>query len=189
MLTALGCYREGLSCGNPRFSFYEYEKYKVISVERVRVRHVARYRDSPHGGSTFLNITMWRDTHMDLEAGCDVVTNRNRSTRHVRVEPSKNDESKGIANVWYEASISSIRAENVLRENSEIEFGEEVQWTTSKLREEGVFKSLYRPAIAMVEAMDDIGCCNDNGGDPVNDNAMSATKTKVEEDLKNDLFW
>lgn len=165
-----------------RFSFHEYGEYHV-SVDQVRVRHVSRYRDGRDGG-TLLNITMWQATNLDLEAGDD----DDRSTRHIKGEPSENDDTKGLANVWYEASISSVRLERVFSENAEMEFGEEVQWTEAQLKEEGAFKSLYRPAICMVEAMDQIGSGNNNGRNPFDGRILSGTQSKIGQ-LKKGLFW
>lgn len=182
VLTVLGSARDGQTCGNLRFSFHEYGQYRV-SVDQVRVRHVARYRDGKHG-NTLLNITMWQATNMDLEAGDD----GNRSTRHIRVEPSENKDTKGLANVWYEASISSVRLEKVFLENAGMEFGEEVKWAEAQLKEEGVFKSLYRPAICMVEAMDQIGSGNNNGRNPFDGRILPGTQSKIGQ-LKKGLYW
>lgn len=147
------------------------------------MRHVARYRDG-QGGNTFLNITMWQATNMDW----DVVEESSRSTRDIRVEPSENDDTKGVANVWYEASISSARAEKVFQENAGIEFGEEVQWKETELRSEGVFKDLYLPAIGMVEKMDRIGAGNNNGRNPFDGDVLTGSDARIG-DLKEKQYW
>lgn len=121
---------------------------------------------------------------MDLDA----VDDGNHSTRHIKVEPSENDDTKGLANVWYEASISSVRLEKVFEENAKMEFGEEVQWTEAQLKEEGAFKSLYRPAIGMVEAMDQVGSGNNNGRNPFDESILSGAESKIGQ-LKTGLYW
>lgn len=182
VLTDSGSARDGQTCGNLHFSFREYGQYHV-SVDQVRVRHIARYRDGKDG-NTLLNITMWQATNMDLDA----VDDGNHSTRHIKVEPSENDDTKGLANVWYEASISSVRLEKVFEENAKMEFGEEVQWTEAQLKEEGAFKSLYRPAIGMVEAMDQVGSGNNNGRNPFDESILSGAESKIGQ-LKTGLYW
>ena len=118
---------------------------------------------------------MWQATNMDWS----FVEGSNRGTRDIKVEPAENDDTKGVANVWYEASISSVRAEKAFQENANIEFGEVVEWTEKELRDEGVFRDLYRPAIAMVEGMDQIGAGNDNGQNPFDGNILAGAKTSI----------
>lgn len=128
---------------------------------------------------------MWQATSMDWDA----VDDSNQSTRHIRVEPSANDATKGLANTWYEASISSVRAERVFEENAGMEFGDKATWAEEKLKEEGVFKNLYLPAIGMLEQMDGVGSGNDNGRNPFAGTVVpSVADTKIGE-LKKDLFW
>lgn len=182
VLTDSGCARDGQTCGNLRFSFNEYGQY-CVSVDQARVRHVARYRDGK-GGNTHLNITMWQATNLDLDA----VDDGNHGTRHIKVEPSENDDTQGLANVWYEASISSVCLEKVFKENAEMEFGEEVRWTMAQLKEEGAFKSLHRPAIGMVEAMDKIGAGSNNGRNPFDKSILSGAESKIGQ-LKQGLYW
>lgn len=115
------------------------------------------------------------------------VVDDSSGTRHIRVEPSANDDTKGLANTWYEASISSARAERVFKENAGMEFGDEASWTADKLKEEGVFKNLYLPAIGMLEQMDGVGSGNDNGRNPFAGTVSSVADTRIGE-LKG-LFW
>ena len=123
---------------------------------------------------------------MDMDWGA--AEDSNRSTRNINVRPSENDDTKGLANVWYEASISSVRMEKAFEENSKIEFGEEVQWDEAELEKEGVLKDLYHPSIGMVEQMDRIGAGNDNGRSPFEGTVLSDAEPKIE-DLKERLYW
>lgn len=117
-----------------------------------------------------------------------VMEDSNRSTRNITVEPSENDDTKGLANVWYEATISSVRVEKALEENAKIEFGEEVQWEETEMEKEGVLKDLSLPSIGMVEQMDQIGAGNDNGRSPFEGSVLSDAEPKVG-DLKERLYW
>lgn len=121
---------------------------------------------------------------MDWEA----VEDSNRSTRNINVEPSENDDTKGLANVWYEASISSILMEKALEENAKIEFGEEVQWEETEMKKEGVLKDLILPSIGMVEKMDQIGAGNCNGRSPFEGTVLSDAEPKIG-DLNERLYW
>ena len=107
---------------------------------------------------------MWQATRMEH----NVVEGSKHGTQDIKVEPSEHDDTKGLANVWYEASISSVRAEMAFRVNEAIEFGEEAEWKEWALTDRGVFKDMYRAAISMVEneKMDRIGSGDDNGQKP-----------------------
>ena len=139
--------------GGPYIRLHENEHYGVFT-EKVTIRHVAKYK----GGDSFLKVRMMQD--MTLNA--HFIANEAADVRVVDAEPDKHDKARGIPDKWYEASISSVRAEELLEENALMEWGNEVKWTVEDAKEEGVFAALYKPALAMVSQMDLVGCFNDN---------------------------
>lgn len=159
-LTKLVRFSEPAPFGKARLRFELNPSYGV-AVDQVRVRHVARYQDGDNG-NTYLDITMWQDTKLAAEAS----DGRNDKARIMKVTPSEKDDKHGLANTWYEAHFSSRHAEEIFAENETVEFGEEAQWRVKTLKEKGVFQSLYKPAVGMVEKIDDIGSTNDNGRNP-----------------------
>jgi hypothetical protein len=129
-----------------------------VSVDQVRVRHVSRYRNGKDGAA-MLKITMWQSADLEWDAADD----GSQGTRVMRAERSDHDGTMGLADTWYEASLSSAVAERAFAENAGMEFGDQTAWTEGALRDEGVWKGLLRPAVAMVERMDGIGSGDDNG--------------------------
>lgn len=67
---------------------------------------------------------------------------------------------KGSPTQWFEAHISSTRAEELFEENLGLVFGERTHWTVEKLMEDGVLSALCEPALRMVTKMDHIGESN-----------------------------
>jgi len=63
---------------------------------------------------------------------------------------------------WHEVNISSARAEEVLKANTELELGEEASWDLSKIK---AAEHIYLPALEMLKQMDGIGWWNENGID------------------------
>lgn len=73
---------------------------------------------------------------------------------------------EGQPGLWYEASISSATAQDLLAENAGLQLGDEASWDCDRLERRGVFTSLCRSGLALVSAMDGIGSRNDNGQVP-----------------------
>lgn len=66
-------------------------------------------------------------------------------------------------NTWHEASISSTRADTLLRQNTALELGDEADWSLETLDDLDVSKDFYLPACEMLKQMDGVGIHNDNG--------------------------
>ncbi|KAL2257859.1 hypothetical protein VTK26DRAFT_9076 [Humicola hyalothermophila] len=62
---------------------------------------------------------------------------------------------------WYEAAVMSLDAEEMLRENAVMEFGERAKWGEGDLQTCGFLADVYGPALEMVKKMDRVGR-NDN---------------------------
>lgn len=68
----------------------------------------------------------------------------------------------GHFSFWYEAYITSTKTEKAFRQNRELEFGDEANWTPQTLKESGAFDDLLRAATRTVRHMDGVAYWCDN---------------------------
>lgn len=120
------------------------------TVDSVSIRHVAQYRHKKAGGS-MLSLTMIKRL---VPAG--------RQEKRMKWSVTR-QHTKGAPYLFYKASVSSVRAEELFAENRAMKLGEETTWDCDKLEKEGVFEDICRPAFGMVTRMNHIGLLNDNG--------------------------
>ncbi|KAL2070674.1 hypothetical protein VTL71DRAFT_13700 [Oculimacula yallundae] len=66
---------------------------------------------------------------------------------------------------WYEASITSVHLDAVLKQNESLDLGDETAWTLEDVANMGACKALYSPALAMLKQMDGVGQNSKNGSD------------------------
>lgn len=64
---------------------------------------------------------------------------------------------------WFEASVGSTKADELLQENAKMGFGDRSSWTPDQLVQDGVIKAMCEHALRMVTQMDPIGTTNHNG--------------------------
>ncbi|QGI76201.1 hypothetical protein CEK25_001107 [Fusarium fujikuroi] len=150
-----------------------------LGVDRVRICHEARYRDGKKGPSC-LKVTMIR--RVEKLPGIPKGTYRGQS---VPVTPPGN----GRPGQWFEASISSVRAEEIFQENMGLEFGDKTHWTPDILHQQGVFRAISEPALQMVRKMDHVGDSNSNGQGPrTGQQSYSAAQDSMHRQ-KGTYFW
>ncbi|PHH78784.1 hypothetical protein CDD80_6240 [Ophiocordyceps camponoti-rufipedis] len=123
-----------------------------VTVDNINVRHVARYRLGRNSNS-LLSVTMVRK----LDKGERQGTRRQWQTGQARVP------YRGTPIIWYEAALSSLKAEQMLAENRDMTVGSRASWDCERLEAEGVLDDVCRPAFGIITQMDDIGQLNDNG--------------------------
>ncbi|TPX16572.1 uncharacterized protein E0L32_003866 [Thyridium curvatum] len=138
----------------------------LTTVSGARVRHVAKLRS--RDGQSYLRLSQVEE--MKLQE----LPRREASPRPpppppggervtLRAIPREDDLEKGKLSVWHEASISSVRGDAILAENETLPVGGEPSWTADTLDEQGVWRALYGPALAMIKKMDGVGVLVDNG--------------------------
>ncbi|KAF5698306.1 hypothetical protein FGLOB1_12163 [Fusarium globosum] len=150
-----------------------------LGVDRVRICHEAWYRDGKKGPSC-LKVTMIR--RVEKLPGIPKGTYRGQS---VPVTPPGN----GRPGQWFEASISSVRAEEIFQENMGLEFGGKTHWTPDILHQQGVFRAISEPALQMVRKMDHVGDSNSNGQGPrTGQQSYSAAQDSMHRQ-KGTYFW
>lgn len=137
---------------------FEVSSNRGVAVDQVRVCHIAHYKSSHHE-EVHLDVVMWQDTYLAVE----ISEEPSKDTRTINVTASRKAARRGLANTWYEASLSSRNLEMAFKENEMMEFGDESQWTVNELKENGSFENLYSTAVRMIERIDCIGDVNDNG--------------------------
>ncbi|KUI66721.1 hypothetical protein VM1G_01474 [Cytospora mali] len=131
---------------------YDFDGPPPVTVGDVRIRQVRRLQSQ--NKKTFLDISRTFPTEVKEFPGTKY--------RAVRSIPA-DDRIKGVFKWWYEASISSARMEELLKQNEALAPGDEVEWTLEQLEQEGVFEDIYRPACQIVKRMDGVGVKCHNG--------------------------
>jgi hypothetical protein len=140
----------------PKFSF-QFPSNSNFHIRKTHVRSVARYIDLPRR-NTYLDVAMVRDTMQKRVAELSA-----SGMDYIETTPSTNRwDNGGLMNIWYEASITTRRLENVFSENRDLEFGEVAHWRGEALKRDRVFYQLLIPAVTMITGMDEIGQHNDN---------------------------
>ena len=133
----------------------------TVGMISVIVKQVVRYKDDSDGDS-ILNITRHETLSQSLT-----------SSPHEIVFRSINSHKKGkkgsLSNPrqWFEASLSSVRCEELLFKHKDLEEGicgpPDSPWDCEQLKSEGVFRAFCQAGFDMVAQMDKIGLTNDNG--------------------------
>jgi hypothetical protein len=99
------------------------------------------------------------------------------------VDPN-NDE---LSVLWYEAKITTNKADELLKENIDLEFGEEVSWTPKMLISTNIIEELVLPACEMIKQMDGVGFHNNNNIVVPAQSTYSAPNQSKKEDKP--YFW
>ncbi|KAJ6446128.1 actin-like ATPase domain-containing protein [Purpureocillium lavendulum] len=108
-------------------------------VRDVQIRHMATYRQGAHGESE-LSVTMVKKMSP-------------RQRRENRTTWVVGSQSHPVTS--YEASIKSLRAEDLFMENRAMCIGQRASWDCDILEEAGVFEAICRPALGMIASLDD----------------------------------
>ncbi|KAM0216634.1 hypothetical protein ACHAPA_007584 [Fusarium lateritium] len=148
-------------------------------IDRVRIHHEANYRNGGRGPSC-LTVTMTR-----LVERFPGVTRDKFRGQSVPVAPSRD----GQLAQWFEASVSSIRVDEVLQENARLEFGEKTRWTPEILDRQDALKAICEPVLKMVSQMDQVGRSNENGHGPRTDQQGYDAVEDMKERNKKNFFW
>ncbi|KAF4968479.1 hypothetical protein FSARC_4124 [Fusarium sarcochroum] len=148
-------------------------------VDRVNIHHQAQYRNGENGPSC-LTIDMTR-----VVEKFPTTSKEEYRGQSVPVTPPED----GLLGQWFEASVSSIRAEELFKENAELEIGERSRWTPDALQRQGALKAVCEPALRMVSQMDQVGSSNENGHGPRTDRRAYDTIQESKERDKKVYFW
>ncbi|KAI1137770.1 hypothetical protein F5Y05DRAFT_419237 [Hypoxylon sp. FL0543] len=176
--------------GPPLLEFTVKKAYQVEML-LVRTKNIASYKsharsedkDSP---SNTLEIC---EVH-DMKPSRNIISTQENLT--VPYKPHAGNVQLGQLSTWYEASIQSELVNKALRQNQDLELGEEVGWTPEQLRDAGAFEELLRSAINMVKKIDGVGYWGNNyqgamvQGMPPSNNSTTASQYSAAHSTKKD---
>lgn len=133
-----------------------------IVIEDVRARQVCRFLHQ--NKKTYLDITRILPTRL--------VTSQDPKYRKVRGVLAKSSVDNpctgdnpltGEFAQWFEASVSSVRLEQLLKQNQDMIPGEEADWSVEQIEQEKLLADIYQQAAETVKKMDGVGVECDNG--------------------------
>lgn len=136
---------------------FELDLQHSFAFHTVRVAKKSTYTSSD--GKSKLNIVEFRD--MGIKLHVVPASESNRHIYQVWTQTARDTTSYKECS-WFEASISSTKAEQYFEQNKALEIGEETTWRKQDFQNHDVLAALYRPACAMIRQMDGVGYFNDN---------------------------
>lgn len=133
-----------------------------IIIQDIRTRQVCRFQHQN------------KKTYLDIERilPTKIIPSRDPKYRKVRGILTKSsvnspragdNPATGEFAQWFEASVSSVRLEELLQQNQMLVPGDEVDWTVQQIEQENLLTDLYQQAAEVVKKMDGIGVECDNG--------------------------
>lgn len=140
-----------------------------IHVSGVRIRQVCRLRH--HDEKTYLDITRMLPTKPTKSDSC-----RSNNTEVATLTQDRAE--TGEFTNWYEASISSVRIEEALRENATLVPGARAGWSAENLAQE--VRHLCEQAATVVQQIDPVGVGCNNGFDEQYWNSVSRNSTNYQ---------
>lgn len=144
---------DSLEVNPPRLEFQYIFDFSPIVVCSARIRQVCRFQH--HDKTTFLDMSRILPTKTVLQ-----------KPQYLEVTTIPQDiVDTGEFSQWYEATISSVRLEELLRQNAELIPGEQAGWDAEQMAQEGLFKDLYEHAASVIQQMDGVGLVCNNGYD------------------------
>ncbi|KAH6670732.1 hypothetical protein B0J14DRAFT_102216 [Halenospora varia] len=144
----------------PRLSFVLSNRYiDGFALNDVRVHQIGNYRS--------------RDSESMLKVSKvqNLVVRRKKTADELSkvyvcfpfVTTAKPCEIHGQMSSWYEVSISSVKADELFKQNEILELGDEAGWSPESISKLNAAQALYLPACEMLKQMDGIGYHSDNG--------------------------
>lgn len=123
-----------------------------IFIHSVKIRQVVRAQHQTQG--LFLDITRVMPTEVVEE-----IRDRHRLVRTLQ----RDNLQTGTFSQWFEASISSARIEELMKQNEKLVPGDQAEWSVEQLQEEGLFKELANEVFSLVREIDGVGVACNNG--------------------------
>lgn len=165
---------DSLEVSPPKLEFQYFfgndNKELPIVVNDVRVRQVCRFQH--HNEKVYLDISRISPTK-PTNSGSHIANCTERATF------TRDKAETGEFTNWYEAAISSVRLEEVLKENATLVPGDTAGWNVEHLAQE--VRDVCVQAASMVQQMDPVGIGCDNG---LNEQYWHPTATKHAKDYK-----
>lgn len=150
-----------------------------LCIDSILVRHIAKYQSADSDANSILRISEVKA--LDVDSRCPYP---GATFQIYKAEPPQEHlEEPGDLNIWHEASISNVKLNEQLKQNTILELGDEAVWTPEKLEELGAVTAMYLPACEMLKQMDGVGYYNDNA---INVQETSASESSPPKPY---IFW
>ena len=150
-----------------------------LCIDSILVRRVAKHNSADSDANSILGISEVRA--LDVDSRCPF---QGATFQIYKAEPPPEHlQELGDLSIWHEASISSVKANEQLKQNTTLELGDEARWTPETLEELGAVNAMCRPACEMLKQMDGVGYHNDNAIDVQETSASESSPSKPY------IFW
>ena len=126
-----------------------------FSISGLEVRNLARYHNKVNGSC--LAVTQTQSVKRDVQVWKDRSIYRG-SICQISIPGIPETEPP---TTWFEASITSMNLQDILKENTRLELGDSTRWKPEDLGR--LIAEVVDPALRMVTQMDDVGRTNNNG--------------------------
>lgn len=129
----------------------------TATVNQARVNHVARCRSRDK--ATFLDVVQVQEMEIQEVLDGDV-------SRLTAVSYPSRQVIHGHFPFWYEASISSVKAEGLFMQNENLKHGEQTAWTLETFHKDKIVDHLVHRATEVAKRINGVGVfCNNRLGD------------------------
>lgn len=145
-----------------------------IVVHDVRARQVCRFMHENKKTFLYLTRTLPTQDRPSRDPAYRRVTGVLAKCTSENPAAGDNRETGEFAQ-FFEASVSSVRLEELLRQNQDLVPGSKVDWTVNQIEEEGLLVDMYTQAAELVKGIDGVGVECDNGHDLRNRKDQPAT--------------
>ncbi|KAI5865194.1 hypothetical protein GGS23DRAFT_414036 [Durotheca rogersii] len=150
-----------------------------VEILLARTRNIAEYKKlSSNASSCILEISEIHDMK-------PTAVTHTESDKTIKFEQYAGNRALGHPPTWYEAAVRSTIVEDALMQNQNLEFGDEVTWSSKQLREVGAFTDMVSSATEMVQNMDGVGYWNDN----LQDTKADDSSHPVDSSLSETIIW
>ncbi|KAK3398068.1 hypothetical protein B0T20DRAFT_454094 [Sordaria brevicollis] len=126
------------------------------------VRVLSKWRHLSQDKQTALDITEVEQLEIQYKP---TLPGMPKSAGEARMWTDKTRKMKldnGEVSRWYEASVSSLKLDEILKKNKPLRAGEKAEWSLSELKQDGIHESLCCPALQMLKHMDQVGGLSNN---------------------------
>jgi hypothetical protein len=132
-----------------------------LAIDSILVHHIAKYNSIDKAANSILSVSEIRALDVDCRCPFEGATFQ---IYKAESPPQQQNDTEGL-NVWHEASISSAKIDELLKQNISLELGEEAEWSPEMLDKPDAADSIILPACEMLRQMDGVGMHNNNGVD------------------------
>ena len=130
--------------------------YTKTTNKDLRIKEIFVRRSTCHSTAIYPDLVLHLTEIQNL-----IIDGQSGSKQHYHATAKSPDEMIASGNrLWWEASLSSITVDEILRENNALELGEKANWTPEAIIDSGVVKNLYGLAKDLVTRIDSVGANN-----------------------------